>query len=98
MYKENIENLKNDNTTLKELVSRSNPENSKMNEMMSTHSVLANTINSMEKRCQTLETKLKDSQIYQTMFKSALNIQCNGCKQYILSAQFERHLMRCKSD
>lgn len=63
MYKENIETLKNDNLTLKEIINRNQPENNKLNDMLSTQSVLANTISSMENRCQSYENKLKESQV-----------------------------------
>jgi len=32
------------------------------------------------------------------MFKTALSIQCIGCKQNILPVQFERHIATCKAD
>jgi len=53
-----------DNLALKEALNlnKLKPENN-INEMVNAHSQLANTINSMENRCQNLELKLKESQV-----------------------------------
>lgn len=66
--------------------------------MVNAHAQLANTISSMENRCQSVESKLKATQAYERMFKLALTIQCAGCKQNILPVQFERHITTCKAD